>query len=117
MICYKIIWSLWEYRNHQIFKLVFISPFNGDEQIKSLIYLWIKCRGRVVFVHGMNGHRFHFNSLSILFFISLTFSFTLFFAICMLYFPWSLAFYFSLAEQFPLPCFCYLYALLSLVPR
>nr|KAJ0211853.1 hypothetical protein LSAT_V11C400206640 [Lactuca sativa] len=47
-ICYGLIWSLWKCRNDRIFKMVFISPFGGAEQIKSLVYFWIKYRGEGV---------------------------------------------------------------------
>ncbi|CAH1436949.1 unnamed protein product [Lactuca virosa] len=45
-ICYGLIWNLWKYRNDRMFNQVFISPSYGVEQIKSILYMWVKCRGK-----------------------------------------------------------------------
>ncbi|CAH1422925.1 unnamed protein product [Lactuca virosa] len=45
-ICYGLVWNLWKYRNDQMFNQVFISPSYGVEQIKLILYMWVKCRGK-----------------------------------------------------------------------
>nr|KAJ0194141.1 hypothetical protein LSAT_V11C800435930 [Lactuca sativa] len=44
-ICYCLIWCLWRARNERIFKGMFIAPNRVVENIKSLVFLWVKCRG------------------------------------------------------------------------
>ncbi|XP_023742944.1 uncharacterized protein LOC111891089 [Lactuca sativa] len=44
-ICYGLIWSLWKTKNDRIFRGVATITSRAINNIKSLTYLWLKCRG------------------------------------------------------------------------
>nr|KAJ0220067.1 hypothetical protein LSAT_V11C200051060 [Lactuca sativa] len=45
-ICYGMLWVLWKSRNNRLFQRSVCFPTQAVEDTKSLVYLWIKCRGR-----------------------------------------------------------------------
>ncbi|CAH1412434.1 unnamed protein product [Lactuca virosa] len=45
-ICYGMLWSIWRARNDRIFQAKFITPNGVVDNIKALVYLWVKCRGK-----------------------------------------------------------------------
>lgn len=45
-ICYGLIWNLWKNRNDRAFNRVFLNPTLSLGTIKSLVFCWLKCRGK-----------------------------------------------------------------------
>nr|KAJ0191579.1 hypothetical protein LSAT_V11C800404230 [Lactuca sativa] len=53
-ICYGLVWNLLKNRNERGFNGIFIgpNPTLGVENVKSMVYFWIKCREMEIFVSG-----------------------------------------------------------------
>nr|KAJ0225680.1 hypothetical protein LSAT_V11C100033170 [Lactuca sativa] len=45
-IFHGLIWILWKLRNDRLFNRVFQNPNYGAGAIKSLVFIWIKCKGK-----------------------------------------------------------------------
>nr|KAJ0203176.1 hypothetical protein LSAT_V11C500260690 [Lactuca sativa] len=56
-ICYRLIWSLWKTKNDRLFRGVASTTSKGIDNIKSLTYLWLKCKD-----NGITGDWIHWNS-------------------------------------------------------
>ncbi|CAH1427794.1 unnamed protein product [Lactuca virosa] len=46
VICYELIWTLWKTRNERLFQRCTSSPLKVLENVKSLVYLWLKVRDK-----------------------------------------------------------------------
>ena len=46
-ICHGLLWNLWKARNDRIFKKRFKSPTLVFDEVVSMVFLWLKCRGNM----------------------------------------------------------------------